>query len=119
MVVALGPGTVEMIGAALGMEHREGGTVVWGCWMGEVWASWGLLNVGHHGAGWCGVAGAVRKALAVCQRGQVLEGGAGARACRHHGHVMGWAGGVAADQTGIGISDGHDGSQSGLAVIGL
>lgn len=32
---------------------------------------------------------------------------------------MGRAGGVAADQAGIGIGDGHDGSQSGLAVIGL
>lgn len=119
MVVALGPGAVEMIWAALGMKHREGGTVVWGCWMREVWASQGLLDVGHHGARWCGVAWAVREALAVCQRGQVLEGWAGARACRHHGHVMGWAGGVAADQAGIRISHGHDGSQSGLAVKGL
>lgn len=32
---------------------------------------------------------------------------------------MGWAGGVATDQTGIRLGYRHDGSQSGLAVIGL
>lgn len=108
-----------MIGAALAMEHHEAGTVVWGCWMGEVWASRGLLDVGHHGAVWRCLAGAVWEALAVCQRGQVLEGRAGARARRQHGHMMGWTGGVAADQAGIGICHWHDGGQSGLVVIGL
>lgn len=81
MVVALGPGAVEMIGAALGLEHREGRAVVWGRWEGEVRAARGLLDVGHHGAGWRSVAGAVWEALGVCQWGQVLEGGAGAGGC--------------------------------------
>lgn len=115
----MGYGAVEMIGAALGVDQREGRAVVWRRWMGEVWAARGLLDVGHHGARWRSVAGAVWEALAVRQRGQVLEGGAGAGGCRQHGHVVRRTGGVAADQAGIGISDGHDGSQSGLAVIGL
>lgn len=80
-MVALGPWAVEMIGAALGMEHRKGRVVIWGRWVGEAGAAWGLLDVGHHGAWRCSMAGAVREALAVCQGGQVLQGGAGAGGC--------------------------------------
>lgn len=93
--------------------------MVWRGWVGEVGAAWGLLDVGHHGTWWCCMPGAVGEALAVCHRGQVLQGGAGAGGCRRHGNMVGRAGRVATNQTGIRVGYRHDGSQPGLAVIGL
>lgn len=115
----MGPWAVEMVGAALGVEHPKGRAVVWRCWVGKVGAAWALLDVRQHGPWWCCMAGAVGEALAVCHRGQVLQGGAGAGGRRWHCEMAGRAGRVASNQTGFRIGYRHDGSQPGLAVKGL
>lgn len=115
----MGPWAVEVVWAALGMEHPQGRVVVWRCWVGEVGVARGLLGGRHHGAWWCRMGGAVGETLAVCHRGQVMQGGAGTGGRRWYGSMARRAGRVATNQAGIGISYRHDGSKPGLAVIGL
>lgn len=64
-VVTMGSGAVQVVWAALGVEHPEGRVVVWRRRMSKVRVARCLLNGGHHGAWRCCMGGAVGQALAV------------------------------------------------------
>lgn len=63
--------------------------------------------------------GAVGEALAVCHRGQVVQGRAGTGGRWWHGSMSRWAARVATNQAGVRFSYRHDGSEPGLAIEGL
>lgn len=118
-VIAMGPGAVEVMGAALGMEHAKRGAVVRGGRVDQVWMSRGLLDGRHHGPGLCRVCGATGEALGVHHRGQVVQRGTGAWGRAGHGATARRAGRIAPDQAGVSLPYRQDGSQPGLAVEGL